>query len=244
MSIRIAFVLTETAALPSAEAVLAEHTTLSPEGPSLELIEGDDKTVSFSLERMTVVAAAMPAPVPDGEAEDAARFSLGSMGTGWQLGPHAAHVLVTLLADEVSPDDLQEFTIAVAAVALAANAVGVYWGEGHVTHAPRFFADTALEAPLMAWNGVSVANEGPERLSFLTLGMRQLGLPDMMVGAPRGAGNDAVSFLFEVLRYMVSRGEPLPDGDTIGRTAEEKLQVSYGASPANPEQKVFRVDLP
>ena len=71
-----------------------------------------------------------------------------------------------------------------------------------------------------------------------------VGFPDMLVGAPRGGMNEALPFLFDMLSYVVGRGSPLPDGDTIGRTAEEKLRVRYVPSPLGGDRKVVRIDLP
>ena len=49
--------------------------------------------------------------------------------------------------------------------------------------------------------------------------------------------------LYDLLAYVVSRGRPLPDGDTVGRTAAEKLPVHYVPSPIDPKVKVWRVEL-
>jgi hypothetical protein len=38
-------------------------------------------------------------------------------------------------------------------------------------------------------------------------------------------------------------GKALLEGDTVGRTAEEKLPVRYVPSPVDPKQKVWRVEL-
>ena len=49
--------------------------------------------------------------------------------------------------------------------------------------------------------------------------------------------------LYDLLAYVVSRGRPLADGDTVGRTADEKLPVHYVPSPVDPKVKVWRVEL-
>ena len=41
-----------------------------------------------------------------------------------------------------------------------------------------------------------------------------------------------------------ARGEALPEGDTVGRTASEKLPVHYVPSPVDLKVKVWRVELP
>ncbi len=51
-------------------------------------------------------------------------------------------------------------------------------------------------------------------------------------------------FAFDVLGYVVARGEAIPEGQTVGRTAREKLPVTYLPSPINPAVRVMRVELP
>ena len=43
--------------------------------------------------------------------------------------------------------------------------------------------------------------------------------------------------------YLSAEILPLPDGDTVGRTAAEKLPVHYVPSPVDAEVKVWRVEL-
>jgi hypothetical protein len=96
----------------------------------------------------------------------------------------------------------------------------------------------------MLWSGVSVARQKDGRLSLLSLGMKQLNLPDLLlIGGPSGA-NAAMATMFDLLAYVAQRGAALPDGDTVGRSAHEKLPVRYVSSPLDSTKKVWRVELP
>ena len=121
------------------------------------------------------------------------------------------------------------------AVVKASPAVGIYWGEAGATHDAKFFLETAREQDvalrLTLWTGVSVGREPDGRLSLLSLGMKQLNLPDLLLIAPKSAGNSALEPFFTFLAYVADRGEPLPEGDTIGRSETEKLPVQYVPSP-------------
>jgi len=50
-------------------------------------------------------------------------------------------------------------------------------------------------------------------------------------------------FLFDFLSYSAEFGKPLPEGDTIGRTEDERLPIHYVQSPIDPKVKVWRVEL-
>jgi hypothetical protein len=133
-------------------------------------------------------------------------------------------------------------------VTKASRAVGVYWGNARATHDPAFFISVAQEPALasrvMLWTGVSLAREADGRLSLLSLGMQQLDLPDLLLVASQSTGgNDALATFFDLLAYVAQREKPIPEGDTVGRNAEEHLLVRYVPSPLDPSKKVWRVEL-
>jgi hypothetical protein len=253
----LAFVLLADAKLPDAREIARAFGGFSPdEGRPLGL-KGDERSGGFGVEVLefdlppdgAALVALMPTPVPNGEADSAVRFSVSAVGTTWKLPEHQAHLVVTLEdASADSPTDtLSRFTALVAAVTETSDAVGVYWGSAGATHDPKFFLDIARERELasrvMVWTGISLARETEDRVSFLSRGMKQFELPDLLLIAPRSAGNAALGTFFDLIAYAVSIGTPLPEGDTVGRTAEEHLPVHYVPSPTDPSTKVWRVEL-
>jgi hypothetical protein len=97
---------------------------------------------------------------------------------------------------------------------------------------------------MMLWTGISIAREPDGRLSMLSLGMRQLDLPDLLLVVAEPSEDTALETFFDLLSYVASRGEPLPEGDTVGRTADEKLPVHYVESPIDSGERVWRVEVP
>jgi hypothetical protein len=172
------------------------------------------------------------------------------MGTGWKLPAHKAHLIVALsdASGGRKIDVLSRFTSLLAAVAQSSPAVGIYWGDARATHDPKFFVKLAAKpdplSRLLLWTGVSMAREKDGRLSLLSLGMEQLGLPDLLLVAPKEDGNAAMAAFFDFLEVIAREGKPLPEGDTIGRSAEERLRVHYVPSPIDTGKKVWRVELP
>lgn len=255
-AVDLAFVLLSSAQPPTAEAIARSYREIDPDGEGLRVpVEenGDsagDEVVSLEFDSGdTAFAALMPVAVPGGEADEAARFSLSALGKGWVLPEHQAHLLVTVPSSNLSPvERLSRFTSLLAAVADASDCVGIYWGNAGATHDPEFFVSVAREggvAPRMVlWTGVSIAQESDGRHSLLSLGMQQLGLPDLLLVESGSSGGAALEWFFDLLAYVASRGQPLPEGDTIGRTAEEKLPVHYVPSPIDSSKRVWRVEIP
>jgi hypothetical protein len=211
---------------------------------------GGPGVLEFEVNGAMALVTLMPVPVPNREADEAARYSISSQGTGWKLPGHKAHLTVTLhqIGKVSAVEWLSRFTSFLAAVTEASRAVGVYWGNARVTHDPKFVLSAArdpdIASRILLWTGISVAREPSGRLSLLSLGMDQLGLPDLLLTAPKAVGNDALPAFFEFLALVAERGSPLPEGHTVGRKASERLPVRYVPSPIDASKKVWRVDLP
>lgn len=249
---QLAFVLTNTAGLPEANQIADAYAEVTPQGGRPIVWEGgggaDPDQRALSVGGAEVLIAAMPAPVPEGEADEAARLSLSALGTGWTLPEHRFHIMVAATnvdADSAVPVRC-DFTRLVAAVSRAADAVGVYWGAAAATHEASFFFETARDAelPIAVWTGVSVARDGDERVSLLSLGMGQFGMDELLLTGPIDRAGEAIEMFFDLLAYAVRRGGPVEAGETVGRSDDERIAVEAAPSPVDPEATVWKVDLP
>jgi hypothetical protein len=249
----LAFVLLSAPALPKGEEVERAFASYAAQGQTLRLSprkpeKSDGEALEFDTEGYGyAVVALMPAPVPRHEADEAARYSVSALGGRWKLPLHKAHLVVVAQSGGSPLESLGAFTAILAAVVEASPAVGVYCANAGASHDPKFFRELAREhdarSRLPLWSGVSIAREADGRLSLLSLGMKQLELPDLLLVAPSGKADEALPMLYDLLAYVVSRGRPLADGDTVGRAAAEKLPVHYVPSPVDPKMKVWRVEL-
>ena len=169
---RFAFALTQSADVPGEDEIESAYEELWPEQPM---------TGTFQV-------GAIPTPVPEGEAEHAAAFSIASLGNARALEPHSAHlVLIYTPADDLNAvAELQAFTRVMAALLVASRAQAVYWGDAGASHPAGFFVEVAqnVELPLPLWSGVSRWKMPDGRLGLLSLGMSQLELLDLLVTAP------------------------------------------------------------
>ncbi|MDB4491389.1 DUF4261 domain-containing protein [bacterium] len=257
---QFAFVLLREVELPAAEDILSafeqfrtesEVLTYEPdEGTSDEEL-GDGETLALRLEGMGFAFVALvPVPVPNGEAEHAFGCSMSSFEDGVTLEAHAAHRVVSLVGLDQAVSLVagqMAFTSVLAAVTKVSPAVGVYMGDAGATHTAEFVTEAAGEhnvnSRIMLWNGLSRGPEPDGQMSFLSLGMHQLVLPNLYLIASVDQASESLGRFFELLAYVADRGEPIPDGDTIGATADERLKVNYTASPAGDGSVVWRVRL-
>jgi hypothetical protein len=231
-------------------AACAAYRRLFP-GSSLASDDGPADVAHFRIDDrddLTVFAARIDSPIPTAEADESARFSLGMIGERYEIDPHRCHFLVTTLpAEGDSVDSLTRHTRAVAAIAEAHGAAGIYDGNAGATHPTPFYVDVARnsELPVMLWTGISLAAaEDPDRFEVLTLGMGQFELPNLLLTGPGADANELVGFAFDLLAYLIRRGEPIPEGETVGRSEDERFEVRYVPSPLDENEQVARIDIP
>jgi hypothetical protein len=255
-----ASVLTQSAALPSRSALEAAARELEVELAWSESGSG----LSLGLCGATMKVVAVPGPVANAEADTSAFLSLSAVNGRWRLGRHAAHLAISLqgpmqvkaaglrnrftgaLRSATTLERLSMFTRAIAAVTRAAGGLGVHWAAAPVTHAPDYFTQLAKETtlPLPLWVGVSLTPEPGGRTSVLSFGMKQLGLPDLLLAGPGGAElPDTVDFFFSALATIAERGRAPEEGETIPRSLLSRPKVSYATSPVESAVRVWKLEL-
>jgi hypothetical protein len=249
----IAFVLLGKAKLPSTRDLI---TSLTKRAPGMGFFvepsdsgeeEGQALGVGFDGGRILVALA--PIPVPKGEADHGYQFSVGAFSGKFKQPKHVAHLVVALMPnEELSSIGARKLMTRVLAGFLdSTKSVGVYWGESHVAHSKEFFLDVANAKEslwVMLWTGVSLANDGPERVSLLTLGAHELGAMNIMMNGPEKRQNELMFTMFDLLDYCLEQRKPIPHGHTTGPSTSEKWLVEHVASPVDPVQKVMRVTVP
>jgi hypothetical protein len=81
-------------------------------------------------------------------------------------------------------------------------------------------------------------------MSFMTHGLTRYGREEFYITCSR-TGQGALDFVYMMVRWMITDPEKhLPTGDTLGRTAEERLVVQRVPHPGGGGDDVIRLDLP
>jgi hypothetical protein len=249
----VAFVLVRESVTPGAEELEAAYAAMWPQATPFLVETGDEDedgatVISLIGPDGQAHVAPMAMPVPGGEAEDAARFSLAFLGQEPDVPSHGAHLIVAYFpADELSlVDELKAFTRLLATVLAVTEGDSLYWGNASATHPADFFLQIAAgdELPIALWSGVSLASTADGRHSFLSLGMSQLMLPDLLLTAPLEEANEGLQFFLQTLNETVVEGEAPDDGSAAGRTPGERLLVRHEPNPLDATQTVFVIDLP
>ncbi|MBX2801660.1 MAG: DUF4261 domain-containing protein [Myxococcales bacterium] len=245
---RLSFVLLDASRPPAPGAIEAAYGELFEGMPPLERTDTSDDVLAWTVGDCSVFVSVMQAPIPTDEAQSAARFSIAAFGPGGPVdtSSHEAHLMVTSLGGDADDPmtSLWQHTRVVAAVAKACGAMAVYEGNAAATHPTAFYVDVASAGspPMMLWTGLSVARETDGCTSLLTLGLGQLSIPNLWVIARPGEGNDAMVFALDLALYTAGQGQ-IPEGQTVGRTDDERVAVRYVDSPNGSGESVALVDL-
>lgn len=172
------------------------------------------------------------------------------------LASSAAHLVVVVQGLEGSDAERDLETAALTACVIdACDAVGAMLAHGRTFHDAALFADmgklgieeNALPAEIAV--DVTAAPEPGDRMSFLTHGLcrheSSHGHREEFYVTCPVPGRGALDFVYGLVRWMIT--EPtkhLPTGDTVGRTADEKITVQRVSSPTGKGDTVIRLDLP
>jgi serine/threonine protein kinase len=132
-----------------------------------------------------------------------------------------------------------------AAIVNASPAIAAMTAPGVVFHKADFFANVVAESdfPMLVCVDVTMAPEDGERMSILTHGLQRYGREEFFVTCSQ-QGQGAVDFLLGLAEWMLADPDKhLPTGDTVGRTAEEKIVIQRVPSPTGEGPEVVRLDL-
>lgn len=197
----------------------------------------------------TLFVMPMPIPHPDVEGMPMGPLSPEDIDA---LIKAPSHVIVTWMQTEAADGDVQaevQLAALTAAVMGGCKPVGVLKMPGVMFHRPELFDAEARqgfetgELPVLISIDVTSARESETHLSLLTHGMVRFGREDLYVTAPI-EGSDCVGFTFDIMMWLISEPDyQLPTGDTVGRTADEKVKVQRVSNPTGEGPDVIRLDL-
>lgn len=217
--------------------------------PAIDNIERRDDVISFHLGGDTVAVSLMHQPVPWPDLEGPCREAWYWPEAARALRDHQSHVLVVLvpLASQ-RIDAALSLTRVVAAVAASSQAAGVLWGGGGLVHSPEPFVDVARKIsreslPLQLWVAFGVHGEEDGTHSLYTSGLEEFGHLEIEVAHSRLDPRALIDRVFGMVLYVLDKGVVLKDGETIGTSEDEKIEISHLPSFCDDKCTVVRLEM-
>jgi hypothetical protein len=211
--------------------------------------EGGEVAMFFDLPDGMAIYSLMPGPIPWSSLEGPCQTARWWPEAEDVLRNHTFHFIVSLMGGPENPLERHIWlTKFVAAVMELSDAAGVYWGAGTVVHNPKLFCDLAEVASPddympQLWIDMRLWGDEERRVYFATTGLSAFGLPEIEVEGVKWDPRELSEFCENIIRYVIGRGEPIPDGDTIGRSAKEKIKIRHAPSMWERDGPVMRLEM-
>lgn len=216
-----------------------------------------DNAMLLDVDGVTVTVMAVDQPLPQQEYADPLSLERQWKDARDDLGKSPSHVIVSTLAEVASHEDALKaakiVTIIVAAVTQCVPSIGVVWTNGHrVVPAEVFQSESTKiakgELPFFSWvnliflRGPDTA-EGNPTTAVLTKGMepfigREIEfLPTTMVPG------EAAKRVIGLAEYLLQQGPIVGDGETIGLTQDEMINVSFADEGQRPDVPIMQLSV-
>jgi len=193
---------------------------------------------------MLAAVSLMPAPVPNGEAEENAKNNYMWPDAQAAARAHKAHIMVAVLGAE--PDMFERgrlYTKLLSACCRQKNALGVY--TSGVVFEPHFYEDFSYVMkdgglPIFNWIWFGLyRREGG--LCGYTYGMDVFGKEEMEVLDTDTEPSELRDFLASLADYVLSSDVKLLDGETIGFAEDDRHTITLSQGAALPEQMTLKI---
>lgn len=219
-----------------------------PDSPSIGGIKQEENVLSFDMGHDAAAVSSMPVPIPWADLEGPCREAWYWPQAASAFRNHAAHILVVLIPKAPERvDAAMSLTRVVAAVAACSESVGIFWGGGGLVHAPgQFIAASGKMSreslPLDLWISFGIAQEEDGTHSLYTSGLEEFGHMEIEVSSSRRDPQFLIERVFNVAHFLLDKGPILHDGETIGLTDDEKIEIRHGPSMCDEKTTVIQLD--
>lgn len=192
--------------------------------------ETDHKDILvFNVGDKMVAVGLMPGIIPDEEAEYAAQTNYMWRDALKKAEEHEAHILVSVLGADGDRIEKGELLVKVIASCCKQEGVLGIYANGTV-YQPEFYMEAAQmlkdgEFPVLnlIWLGLRRTEQG---VAGYTAGLVNFGKDEIEVESAKASPAEIRDFLLDIVSYVIIENATLKDGETIGFTAEQKLQIT------------------
>lgn len=195
-------------------------------------ISGDNETATFNINGQLVAVAQMGAPIPAEEIEETASYTYLWNNVLEECGNHKTHALVSMLSGEM--DNVERhiiFTQLNASILRTSNAIGIYQGMQTLLLPKALYIDFANLLfedilPIQLWIYIGLVNEENSNSAY-TYGLKEFGKTEIeIIESEMRQVSDLYDFIIAIASYIIESDVTLNDGETIGFTADQKIQIT------------------
>lgn len=246
MAISIAMIALGSPAELSASAIQADLKSTWPDASEVGPANVHEIMISFKIGNSDVVIGRMPEPIPWNDLQGACEGSWQWPDAAEQLKSHTQHLLITISDDNSAIDRAMFLTrVTAAIIATCSDTIGVFWCNANMVIASKLFRQVAVAfpTPVPIWIDFIISENPDGTSSGYTMGLAALDLMEFETlnsyDSPGMLRDRLVDFCF----YLIANGPIIDDGDTIGFSEVEKVNISHTDSAFGLANKVMRLDF-
>ena len=206
--------------------------------------ERNPESLVFDVGDMMAAVSLMPAPVPNGEAEECAKNNYMWSEAEKTAKEHKAHIMVAVIGKEKSLIERGKLYVKLLSVCChQKNITGIY--TSGVVFQPRFYEgfsgmmkEDSLPIYNWIWFGLYRTEKG---ISGYTYGMECFGKDEMEVLDVDADPSKVRDFLASMAGYVLEYDAVLNDGETIGFSAVDKHRITRGQGVALPDKVTLKI---
>ena len=195
-------------------------------------ITHDNSTIIADNNGMILTASLMPAPIPDNEAVEQAKTNYRWEKAVEAAEKHKAHLLVSVI-NRGDVDNIEGAKYYVKLLANATKQEGCLGINilGTVIH-PQMYYDFAKlydendDFPIENIVYIGLYGDENNTVSGYTYGIEQFGKKELEIIKSSEEAEEVYNFLASISDYIITSDVVLNDGETIGFSEEQKIQIS------------------
>jgi Domain of unknown function (DUF4261) len=190
----------------------------------------------------------MDMPIPWRDLEFPCNSTLNWTDAVREFKKMKAHLIVS--SSPVGKDYLQSHILTsklVQAASSLSNSLGIYWGSANSVWSPKEFETLANfnnsnEPPYALWVGIKIVGMKNKKFTAYTVGMQSFGHLEIEIQNSSKDQLDLFSRTGNVALYLLQSSVTIKDGETIGNSKNERINVTIGASIFHPDRNVYQLD--
>ncbi|MNN57902.1 hypothetical protein D3C81_1729160 [compost metagenome] len=170
----------------------------------------------------------MPMPIPEREVEDCCKYNLIWPEAEQVVSEQQAHVIVTVMnaADPLAAHVL--FTQVTASLLQWDQAIAYY--SAPLVVSANSYVEGALalkeqDFPVQLWTFIGLYTKDQQACAY-TVGLNKFGKDEIEVLKSENDLSELFGFMHSIISYVIGYNVILQDGQTIGFTAEQKLEIT------------------
>ncbi|MEM7164152.1 MAG: DUF4261 domain-containing protein [Planctomycetota bacterium] len=162
---------------------------------------------------------------------------------------HAWHMVVLLKESKSDPCEKSLLLTRLTAVlGEGLGYLGVYWDSATMVHSAAAFSAAAKEMstkelPANLWISFRIVENDDATHTLFTTGLDALGHMEIEVPASTADPTTLEGWAYNVAHYLLKDGEKIEDGESVGRSDEEKVTVRHVPSMFDSARKVMFLEL-